>query len=286
MLKHRLAFGTLMILFFCAVTLLGGWIDGSLTTARCDDKAVQGTILCALICIIIIMAQLEISRLAATKNIKIFIPVSIISSILFATSWYWNQFIEMLPGKYLIFLLAFTMFALLLYQYAKYGVSGTLTNCGATIFSIMYIGGLSTFVIAIRADFGLWPFLMFVFVVKSSDIGAYAFGKMFGKRKFSPKISPGKTWEGMAGAVLAAIIVSVLFAINCDIIPVWLAGIYGLLFAFVGQLGDLAESMIKRDVEQKDASCRVPGFGGILDIIDSPLVAAPLAYLFFMFSIT
>ena len=159
-----------------------------------------------------------------------------------------------------------------------------MVNCGVNYFSIIYLGLLSAFCIGIRIDFGLWPLLMFVFVVKSSDIGAYTFGKLFGSHKFSPKISPGKTWEGMAGAVAVAIIVAIAFAAACDIMTWWLAAIFGLCFAFIGQLGDLAESMIKRDAEQKDSANNVPGFGGILDIVDSPLAAAPFAYLFFIFT--
>ena len=138
--------------------------------------------------------------------------------------------------------------------------------------------------LAIRLDFGLWPLLMFIFVVKSADIGAYTFGTLFGKHKFSPKISIAKTWEGMMGAVFTAVIVAIIFATNSDIMFWWLAAIFGVCFAFIGQFGDLAESMIKRDAERKDASNNVPGFGGILDVIDSPLVAAPFAYLFFMLS--
>jgi phosphatidate cytidylyltransferase len=136
--------------------------------------------------------------------------------------------------------------------------------------------------VAIRIEFGLWPLLMFVFVVKSADIGAYSFGTLFGKHKFSPNISPGKTWEGMAGAVAAAVIVAIGFARSFDIMFLWAATAFGLCFAFIGQLGDLAESMMKRDAEKKDSANKVPGFGGVLDIIDSPLVAAPFAYLFFM----
>ena len=272
-----------MTIFFTAVVVFDGWLDGSLTASAADDRAVQGTILYVLIALLIIPAQLELSKLAAAKNLKIFTPVSIIASILFAGSWYWPQLIEIPPQVYLFFLSAFVLLALLLYQYMRYGTSAVFANCGANYFSIVYLGLLSGFVLAIRLDFGLWPLFMFVFVVKSSDIGAYAIGAPFGRHKFSPKISPSKTWEGMAGAVAAAVIVAIIFARIFGIMSWWLALIFGLCFAFIGQLGDLAESMIKRDAEQKDSASNVPGFGGILDIIDSPLLAAPFAYLFFMF---
>jgi phosphatidate cytidylyltransferase len=148
--------------------------------------------------------------------------------------------------------------------------------------SIAYLGFLSSFVPAVRIDFGLWPLLMYVFVVKFADLGAYAIGSLYGRHKFSPVISPGKSWEGMAGAIVAAVAVSIIFAVNFDIMSKWEAVVFGVCFAFIGQFGDLAESMMKRDAEQKDASNNVPGFGGILDVIDSPLGAAPFAYLFFM----
>jgi phosphatidate cytidylyltransferase len=284
MLKYRLVFGTLMTVFFAALVIFGGWMDGTLTASIADDKAVQGTILCILIALLVIPAQLELSKLAAAKNLKIFTPLAIIASILFATSWYWPQLVEISPAIYLLFLSAFSLLGLLLYQYIRYGTSAVLANCGANYFSIIYLGLLSAFVLAVRIDFGPWALLMFVFVVKSADIGAYSFGSLFGKHKFSPKISPAKSWEGMAGAVVTATIVAILFASSCDIMVWWSAVIFGFCFAFIGQLGDLAESMIKRDAEQKDSANNVPGFGGILDILDSPLLAAPFAYLFFIFS--
>ncbi len=278
-----------MTVFFTAVVIFDGWLDGSLTASMADDRAVQGTVFCILIALLAIPAQLELSKLAAAKKLKIFIPVSIIASILFATSRYWQQeywqrIIEIRPDTYLIFLSAFVLLALLLYQYISNGTSGVLANCGASYFSILYLGLLSSFCVSMRLEFGLRPLLMFVFVVKSADIGAYTIGSLFGKHKFSPKISPSKSWEGMGGAVGAAMIVAVGFALSCDIMVWWSAVIFGVCFAFIGQIGDLVESMMKRDAEQKDSANNVPGFGGILDIIDSPLVAAPFAYLFFMLS--
>jgi len=289
MLRYRLLFGTLMTAFFMAVVIFDGWLDGSLTASTADDKPIQGTVLCILIALLVIPAQFELSKLSAAKNLKIFVPVSTIASILFATYryWqqeYWHQFLVIRPETYLIFLSVFVMLSLLLYQYISYGTSGVLANCGANYFSILYLGLLSSFFVAMRLEFGLWALLMFVFVVKCADIGAYAIGTSFGKHKFSPKISPSKSWEGMAGAIGTAVIVAIGFAVCCDIMVWWLAAIFGLCFAFIGQIGDLVESMMKRDAEQKDSSNNVPGFGGILDVIDSLLVAAPFGYLFFMLS--
>jgi len=293
-----------MTVFFTAVVIFDGWLDGSLTASVSDDKLVQGTILGILIAVLIILAQLEFSSLAAAKNLKIFTPVSTIASILLAGTWYWPQLLmTMDDGRWMMdvprasslvplisfFVLAFAFLALLLYQYARYGATAVLANCGTNCFSIIYLGLFSGFVLAIRIDFGLWPLLMFVFVVKSSDIGAYAIGTLFGKHKFSPKISPAKTWEGTSAAAATAMIVAFIFAVSFDIMVWWSAVIFGFCFAFIAQVGDLVESMIKRDAEQKDSANKsagcllaVPGYGGILDIVDSPLVSAPFAYLFFM----
>lgn len=275
-----------MTVCFAGLMILDGWLDGSLTASVACDKTVQGTLFCIIIALLAVPAQLEMSKLAAAKELRIFVPVSIVGSILLGTSWYWPQIIDPLRrlAGYHLLLFTFILLAVLLYQYIYCGVSKVVANCGANCFSICYLGVLSSFALGIRIEFGLWPALMYVFVIKSADIGAYAIGTAFGRHKFSPKVSPMKTWEGMGGAVGAAVIVAAAFAVGCDIMVWWLAIIFGVCFAFVGQIGDLVESMLKRDAEQKDSANRVPGFGGVLDIVDSLLVAAPFAYLFFMCS--
>lgn len=287
MLKHRLFFGTLMTLFFTGLVVVDGWLDGSLTSSV-PAEFLQGTILCFLIGILVIPAQFEMAHLLAKTGARVFKPIVIIASMLLATSWYWRQFHpEPLEFHlyYVLFVSAFSFFALLLYQGLRFGATAAIANCAANFFAIFYLGFLSGFVLGVRIDFGVWYVLMFVFTVKSSDIGAYTIGSLFGKHKFSPKISPHKTWQGLAGAVIFASIVAVLFSICCGIMYWPQAVIFGVVFAFLGQLGDLAESMMKRDAEQKDSADRVPGFGGVLDIIDSPLATAPVAYLFFMLTV-
>ncbi len=273
-----------MTVLFTAVVVFDGWLDGSLTASQTVHRQAQATIFCLLVAILALPANLELSKLVAANNIKIFIPVTIPFSILFATGWYWCRLSGIAPDVYFIALLTGMFLVMLLYQYLKYGTSGTLVNCGAGCFAILYLGLLSGFCVAIRIHFGLWQLLLFIFVVKSTDIGAFTAGKLFGRHKFSPRISPGKTWEGMAGGVAAAVIIAVGFALICDIMVWWAAIIFGVCLAFIGQLGDLAESMLKRDAGQKDSAGLVPGFGGVLDIIDSVLIAAPFAYLFFTLS--
>jgi phosphatidate cytidylyltransferase len=268
MLKHRLIFGTLMTAAFVGLVLLdpGG-----------------SRLLVVLVAILMVPGLFELSKLAAAKGAKILLPVSIPVSILLVTNWYWLGFLPAVkPALALCLLLAFAVMACFLYQRIRYGLSGVLVNCGAACFSIVYLGLLGGFIPAVRIDFGPWHLLMLIFVVKCSDIGAYTAGCLFGRHKFSPVISPKKTWEGMMGAVALAVVVAVAFAISCDIMTWRLGVLFGVGFAFVGQLGDLAESMLKRDAEQKDASNNVPGFGGILDVVDSVLVTAPFGYLFFL----
>jgi len=282
MLKYRLIFGTLMTLLFTAVAVLDAWLDGSLTASAADDKQVQGTLICILVALLLIPAQLELSKLAAAKGLTIFTGFSTVASIIVATGWYWCQFLALSFSDALALLLVFLLLVLFFYQYLRRGTAGVLANCAVNLFSILYLGLLGAFVLAVRVEFGLWHLLMSVFVVKCADIGAYAIGRSLGRHKFSPNISPGKTWEGMASAVVTAVAVAVAFAAIFDIMSCRLAVLFGVCFAFIGQLGDLAESMIKRDARQKDSSGNVPGFGGILDVIDSPLVAGPFAYLFFV----
>jgi phosphatidate cytidylyltransferase len=271
MLKYRLLLGALMIIGFTGLMLLDG---------RLDSSATNGSILMVLVALVAIPANFEFAKLADCTGHKVFLPLTIPASILAAGWLYFVQF------EFNIYLLApiicgAIVCATFFYQARKYGTKGVIANCGASLFAIAYLGGLSGFVVGLRVGFGVWALLMFVFTIKSADIGAYAIGSLFGKHKFSPNISPGKTWEGMAGAVILAAIVGSLFAYFCGIMPVVYGMLFGAIFAFIGQLGDLAESMLKRDAQQKDSSHAVPGFGGILDVIDSPLVAAPFAFAYF-----
>ena len=112
-----------------------------------------------------------------------------------------------------------------------------------------------------------------VITIAASDIGGYAIGKAVGKHKLSPKISPNKTWEGLAGCVLFAAIASMAYSQMTEFL------IIGALLALVSQAGDLTESMIKRYFGVKDSASIIPGHGGFMDRLDGYLYAAPLALL-------
>jgi len=284
MLRYRLIFGTLMVLFFVAVIIFDAFLDGSLDAQK-DNAAIQATLLVILLAALSIPACMELSKLIATTGGKVFTPLAIVSSLAIATAFYWAQFSSQ-PGVFLSVyfpsVLAISLLGFFMCQAIRFGNDGVITNCGASCLTILYLGILASFLPAIRISFGLWPFLMFIFVVKCSDIGAYTLGRLFGKHPLAPKISPKKTWEGMAGAVLFAVIASLIFARKCDIMPAVWAVVFGVIFAFLGQMGDLVESMMKRDAAQKDSANSLPGFGGVLDVIDSPIATSVFAYLFFL----
>jgi phosphatidate cytidylyltransferase len=177
-------------------------------------------------------------------------------------------------------------------------------NMGLSIFGIAYIGGLMGFIVQLRilsaspwgtdGRWGMLALVSLIATVKMSDTGQYAFGRLIGRHKMAPNVSPGKTWEGAVGGVLVAVGTAwVVFTWGAEAIvgpsasqpsPVAIAA-FGIAVAAAGILGDLAESMLKRDADVKDSSTWLPGFGGVLDLLDSLLGAAPVAYLFWAFRI-
>jgi phosphatidate cytidylyltransferase len=168
----------------------------------------------------------------------------------------------------------------------------TMAKIAGTILVVAYVGLLGSFTLQLRWFEGrLQGIVALVFLVstaKGADTGAYAMGRLAGRHKLWPSLSPKKTIEGFLGGLLFG----VMFAMVVDAIARYIlkiptldwkiAALYGLVIGAVAQLGDLMESMIKRDCERKDASTVVPGFGGVLDVIDSLIFAGPVAYLFWL----
>ncbi len=162
-----------------------------------------------------------------------------------------------------------------------------LANLGIYALGVIYLGIGGFFLVQIRLLGRMnntWAgqagyLILFLACVKSTDIGAYLIGRKIGRHKWVPSISPNKSWEGFIGGVLTAVIVASLFSWCFGIMQVWQALIFGAIIGIVGQLGDLLESMFKRDSGSKDSARLVPEFGGVLDLLDSVVIAAAPAYL-------
>ncbi|MET0589851.1 MAG: phosphatidate cytidylyltransferase [Naasia sp.] len=156
-------------------------------------------------------------------------------------------------------------------------------DLGAGALIQLYVTLLGSFaVVLVSRDGGEWWALAFLIVVIATDVGAYASGLSFGKHPMAPRISPKKTWEGFAGAALAALVGGVLLAIFMLQQPWWVGVIFGLVMVVTATVGDLAESLIKRDLGIKDISSWLPGHGGFLDRLDSILPSAAAAYALYL----
>lgn len=140
------------------------------------------------------------------------------------------------------------------------------------LFSLVYVPFLASFtILLLDAQRGQWWVFALVLIVVSVDVGAFAAGVTLGKHKMTPRISPNKTWEGLAGAALVSVAVGITIAILGLQQPWWVGLVLGLLCLLTATIGDLAESLIKRNLGVKDMSSWIPGHGGFLDRLDSLL---------------
>ena len=167
-------------------------------------------------------------------------------------------------------------------------------NLGVTIFGFLYITFPLSLFLDINYGMGvplveqspLW-LIFLVVATKMTDTCAYFTGKKYGKKQIAPLLSPQKTVEGMIGGLLGATLVGIIFKLLCVMFGASLvpnvtfleAALIGLFIGITGVLGDLAESLLKRDAHVKDSNC-LPGFGGVLDIVDSNLFTTPLLYIY------
>lgn len=206
-----------------------------------------------------------------------------------------------------LLLLTLIVFAICVRQFPQKNNPQPLPTIAGTLLGIMYLPFLLSFFerLAFRWEPVGWttPFgpaaraliVYLVLVVKASDIGAYLVGSTLGRHKLVPRISPGKTWEGLAGGLATGILVSVAFAawlrhgapgMPTSVIPGRLvigrldAWVLGALLSAIGVLGDLVESLLKRTAGLKDSGGIIPGMGGVLDVLDSLVFAAPALYFY------
>jgi phosphatidate cytidylyltransferase len=175
--------------------------------------------------------------------------------------------------------LALTVLASLVWRMPK-GVAGYVRDVAASSLIIAYVPLLGSFAALMLAEEqGTLRVVTFLLIVVMSDTGGYVAGVLFGKHPMAPKISPKKSWEGVAGSLVFATVAGLCMAIFVLKVPFWVGIVLSVGLVAVGSCGDLIESMIKRDLGIKDMSSFLPGHGGVMDRLDSLLIAAPVAWL-------
>jgi len=180
-------------------------------------------------------------------------------------------------------------------EIARYRSGGQgLPRLAGGVFTLVAIGLPLAFMVGLRlvgagagGIAGLVPLVSMVAVVKGGDVAAYLVGSAIGRHKLAPALSPGKTWEGAAASLAASLALAWLLLERLPAAGIGASAglpwggwpVYGLAVGVAGMLGDLAESLVKRELDTKDSGRFLGGLGGILDLIDAPLFAAPVAWL-------
>ena len=291
MLIWRLILGPLIILAALGIFTLDYQIG---------ESAPLFLVVCLALCL---RSVWELHQLFKTRAFEtVFWLPALCTGLIIAANWipHWSttvaQKLDPLGNLGPAFLaLAISVTLLFLHATSKYRAPGhTIETLGAEILMICYVGVLASLTLQLRwvqgPDRGYIPFASLIVVTKAGDISAFFIGRMFGRSKLIPLVSPGKTWAGFRGAVVGSVLASVLFFhaivplfVHDAYVPrLWVSMLYGLLVGLAGMMGDLCESLIKRDVGQKDSSHLLPGFGGLLDLMDSIFFPGPLAYLLWL----
>jgi len=243
---------------------------------------------------IILIGQIEYQKLLESKNLPNNRILGIISSILMGVSAYLGYY-------YFTFCFTGLVLLILILELRKGDFSQTVTNIGATLFGVIYLGWLLSHAILLRnidqyenirvysennqglEDLGFFLVVFAVACTFLNDTGAYYTGTLIGKHKLAPKISPGKTIEGTVGGIVVCIIAGLVvnFLFGYPLSSDWTIA-FALLVGIAAILGDLVESSIKRGAGIKDSGDIVPGHGGVLDRFDSLIFVFPVSYYFIL----
>ena len=218
------------------------------------------------------IALWELSRALGTRDIRLPLVPLAAGSIATIALAYWGS------GRALVAALALTMIAILAWRLPG-GTAGYLRDVTAGAFALGYLPLMASFVaLMLAAPDGPRRILVFLILVVCSDVGGYATGSLIGRHLMVPLISPKKTWEGFGGSALAC---AAAGAITLPLLlhgAVWQGLLVGVAALLAATLGDLTESMMKRDLEIKDMGTLLPGHGGVLDRFDGLLFCLPIAY--------
>jgi phosphatidate cytidylyltransferase len=255
----------------------------------------QGLPLAAVIVVLCVMALRELKRIASAAGAGLLTVSATVGTLLIATQPIWHKFV---PVDFVLFsnlrplnfvlmmtvgdvwcMIALIVAGVFLEQMIRRRLDAAVARVGATVLAVAYLGAGAAIVLAIRVDKGVPALILFLAAVKCADIGAYFTGSAVGRHKLIPWLSPGKSWEGLFGGLAAAAGASVLVVWLMGMrMPLGWAAAFGVIVGAVGQFADLCESLLKRSAKIKDSGALVPEFGGVLDVLDSPLLAAPVAY--------
>lgn len=267
-LKTRIILGTAMLVVFCGII----YIDYA-----CDVDIGIGIlgILAGGICLF------EFYNIVEKKGFAPFKVSGIVGGVIVFLGLWLSAYEDGLKPIYscILFPIVFWLFFV---QALKRGIDDTIKNISVTVFGIIYICLFLSFIMPIRhMPNGLSVILIVLLLTKGGDIGGYLFGRKFGRHKFS-SFSPNKTIEGASFALFCSLMIAVgLNALpGMRVMPLYMIVPFGLLVGMSGIIGDLIESIIKRDMTVKDSSSAIPAFGGLLDILDSLLISIPVAYFF------
>lgn len=239
--------------------------------------------------LVIARALWEFYRICEARGLASFKVLGVCGAVaLVSGSWFFYQRRDFVTLSYDfdIFILLLFILGVFLRQFPQKHNPAAITTMAVTLFGLLYVGWLGNF--ATRINFatanGRYFVLLLIVITKFTDIGAYLAGTFMGRHKLIPRISPKKTWEGAIGgivlAVLGAFLCPALWPQELARVTPLHAAILGLLLGAAAVVGDLAESLIKREANVKDSSNILPGHGGCLDMIDSLLFTAPLLYVY------
>jgi phosphatidate cytidylyltransferase len=299
-LRNRLLFGPLMLAALWGILdfdrAIERWTRGWVTTPA-GTFGLAGVGLFLLLMLLLPLATQELATLLTHEKVRPYRGIAATGSGLLTLHAFLSQFgwFQPIAASALAYVLVLVMVLAALRRAWGRQSQQAITHMAGTVFAMLYLGGLAWFLMALRVKHSINPhgfrgstaaIFMILLVVKFADIGAFFIGSRFGKHKLIPWLSPKKSWEGFAAGIVTSAIVGLICTriwpvelTRLDNIPKAL--IFGGIIGAVGQAGDLLESLMKRDAEVKDSGQFIPGFGGLLDIIDSPLLAAPVAYLLF-----
>ena len=243
----------------------------------------------ALLDIVIFIGLWEFYGMMEAKGIRPYKAIGILAGL--ALSWY----VFLSKGAYASLFLTLTLLSIMILELTRRDGKTAIYHISTTLLGVLYVSFLASHMVLLRElphsaglDYSMgssFVFLAFV-VTWACDTGAYTIGTLAGRRPLLPRVSEKKTVEGSIGGLLCAVAGAVVAKYTfAGFLSLLQALILGLTAGVIGQLGDLVESMIKRDAEIKDTSGTIPGHGGVLDRFDSLLFTSPLVYYFLKFLI-